>query len=66
MGMWHKKSNLEEVLDKLVKTEEKVYEARDITRKFFFKTKNKVCKLKKRLTPNFSGIYKRIKKLFKR
>jgi septation ring formation regulator EzrA len=66
MWMWHKKSNLDEVLDKLVKTEEKIYEARDISRKFFFKTKNKICKLKKCLTPDFSGIHKRIKKLFKR
>ncbi|MBU1445795.1 hypothetical protein KKD70_00860 [Patescibacteria group bacterium] len=65
--MWsNKKSNLEETLDKLVKAEEKIYEARDVSRKFFFRMRAKFYKAKHNIQVKLANFYKRIKKIIKR
>jgi len=66
MWRWHKKSRLEEVVEKLEKTEEKIYEARDIARKSFFKTRDRFYKFKKGVKAKFSKMYNGFKNFFKR
>jgi len=65
--MWsNKKSDLEKTLDKLVKAEEKIYEVRDTSRKFFFRMRAKLYKVKHNIQVKLANFYKRVKKIIKR